>query len=193
MRGPRVGPRPGPPRGSRGLAAFPEGPVPGGPPRKEERAPSRPHGLPCRGPWKPGGGSGPQGGPRGWCVAGPGGGGKELSTRQPDVLGGQRGPPSLRGLGSPPLLHPPRYLETLWPRGPAAGAGLAPQAPQEVADVEEVLVEAVVQAVGLQIHLEALARQNDGWGVFIGLQDLLCRGEGGVTPRPGGSCPATPA
>lgn len=70
----------------------------------------------------------------------------------------------------------PLYLDALGLGRPSVRAALAPQSPQEVADVEQVLVGAVLQAVGLQVHLEALAWQDDGWRVFIGLQDILCSG-----------------
>lgn len=110
---------------------------------------------------------------------------EEEPTQRPatqrDVTGEGQASPALRPR---PQQHQPQahgapasaagYLGALRRRGPPAGAGLAPQAPQEVADVEEVLVDAVVQAVRVQVHLEALARQNDGRGVLVGLQDLVC-------------------
>ena len=170
MRGPRVDPRPEGPHGSVGRAAFLGGPVPGDPPRKVGGAPGQPPGLPRWGPWKPAGSSGPQGGPRDWRGAGPG------ETREHSALSGrpERGREGPRAAGTP-LLHP-RHLEALGPGGRSAGAGLAPQAAQEVADVEKVLVDALVRALRVQVHLEALARQDDGWGVLIGLQDLLWGG-----------------
>lgn len=172
MRGPRAGPRPGGPRGSGGQAAFLGGPVPGDPPREVGGAPGQPLGLPRWGPWKPAGSSGPQGGPRDRRGAGPG------ETREHSAPSG--GPE--RGRGAPqvagaPLLHP-RHLEALRPGGRSAGARLAPQAAQEVADIEKVLVDALVRALCVQVHLEALARQDDGRGVLVGLQDLLWGGGG---------------
>lgn len=86
------------------------------------------------------------------------------------------------------------YLEALRLGGARTRARLAPQAPQEVAQVEKVLVGAVVHAVSLQVHLEALAWQNDGWGVLVGLQNVLCvqRGEDCMTSWPGGARPPLP-
>lgn len=75
----------------------------------------------------------------------------------------------------------PLYLDALGLGRPTVRAGLAPQPPQEVADVEQVLVDAVLHTVGFQVYLEALARQNDGRRVFIGLQDVLCSGMRGGT------------
>lgn len=104
------------------------------------------------------------------------------------------------GPASTPLSKPDHrgdgswYLEALGLRGPSARAGLALQAPQEVAQVEKVLVNAVVQAVSLQVHLEALAWQNNGWGVLVGLQNILCvqKGEDCMTSWPGGARPPLP-
>lgn len=76
----------------------------------------------------------------------------------------------------PTHIPAPLYLDALRLGRPTVRAGLAPQPPQEVADVEQVLVDAVLHAVSLQVHLETLARQNDGRWVLIGLQDVLCRG-----------------
>lgn len=76
----------------------------------------------------------------------------------------------------------PRYLNPSGLGSSAARTGWAPQAPQEVPEVQEVLVDAVVRAAGLQVHLEALAGQDDGRGVFIGLQDVLCSGREAGTP-----------
>lgn len=102
-----------------------------------------------------------------------GGGARALDERESS---GIKLLPWWEGPGPParPCVHPvvrtrategsPAYLKALGWGGPPARAGLAPQAPQEVAQVEEVLGGAGVQTVPLQVHLEALARQNDGGG-----------------------------
>lgn len=64
--------RPAGPRGSRGVAAFLEGPVPGEPRKKVDGVPGQLHGLPCWGPWEPEGSSGPRGAPQGWGGLSPG-------------------------------------------------------------------------------------------------------------------------
>lgn len=79
----------------------------------------------------------------------------------------------------------PAYLEALRLGRPGARAGSAAQAPQEVADVQKVLVEAVIWAVGFQIDLEALAWQHDGRGVLVGLQHVLCKQRRGRWDRAG--------
>lgn len=175
MRGPRVDPQPGGPHGSGGQAAFLGGPVPGDPPQKVGGAPGQPPELPRWGPWKPAGSSAPQGGPRNRRGAGPG----ETREHSAPSGGPERGKEGPRAAGAP-LLHP-QHLEALGPGGRSAGAGLAPQAAQEVADVEKMLVDALIWVLRVQVHLEALTRQDDGRGVLIGLQDLLWGRRGAVT------------
>lgn len=130
------------------------------------------------------------------CPSGVGGCGpwrRETAQAPSSCSGGKT-----KGPASTPLSKPqPRtrtgnwwYLEDLGLGGRPAGAGLAPQAPQEVAHVEKVLVDAVVRAVRLQVHLEALARQDDGRGVLVGLQHVLC-GESTDASAPGPPPPRT--
>lgn len=163
--------------------------------------------------WPPGGPSGGCCGPWGW-------GDRDKGLRCPAARhsGRPQGPPP--PLGTPrrprgssqapcwppspaPLAKPeqPGYLKAPWLGRPGARAGFAPQAPQEVAQIQKLLVDAGVRAVRFQIHLEALARQDDGRGVLVGLQDVLCRRRGGrcdgagqeETPGPSPGPPATPS
>lgn len=133
---------------------------------------------------------------------------KELRHQAPAAVGEPRGaqlslplfprarsqalsPPRCQSQSHRPVTR--RYLEALRLWGATTRAGLAPQAPQEVAHVEKVLVDAVIEAVCLQVHLEALTWQNDGWGILVGLQDVLCgRGKDCLTSWPGGGCPPLP-
>ena len=103
------------PRGSGSRAAFLGRPVPRDPPQKREGAPGQPPGLPRWGPWKPGGSSGPQGGPQDWRGVGPG------ETRENSALSG--GPE--RGTeGFPEPRAPHCCVPSTWRPSGRAGAPL---------------------------------------------------------------------
>lgn len=122
MRGPHVGLQRRGPRGSGSRVAFLGGPVPRDPPRKGEGAPGQPPGLPHRGPWKAGGSSGPQGGPRDWCGVGPRET-RENSAPAADVRGGAGAAPShgLPAVASPAPGGPQAGQALRWGRAGSAG------------------------------------------------------------------------